>query len=115
MGTSTSVKITERPRDRRIEAEWQTGPDQFVVLSVGHTTGRALTASLRRERADDTGGLPSRIYAPFQDIQRVGVQPIARYSAKALAAFFAEQLANVEAERDGDGPIAVYFREGTEA
>lgn len=114
MGTATVRRGT--PPARRIEAEWRQAEDRAVVLSVSHSQhSRSLVATVRRERIEFSHGMESRIYAPFQDIARVAAQRIPRYSPKALEAFFAEAMATVEAERDGDGEIGAIFREGTTA
>lgn len=113
----TTAKVRKQLRARRIEAEWETEPDRFVVLSCSHfPSSKAMIATLRRERADrSVGGIESRIFAPFQDMERVAVTRVPRYSAKALEAFFAVQLERVEAERAGAGKVGEMFRQPTTA
>ena len=88
--TTEAPTIRATTAARRIEAEWQTGPDTF-----------------RRERAGaEVGAVTSRTYAPFQDMQRIAVQRCARYSLRALEAFFTEQMFAVEATK-GDPSTTV--------
>ena len=106
--TTEAPTIRATTAARRIEAEWQTGPDTFCVLSAMHSTGsKALIATVRRERAGaEVGAVTSRTYAPFQDMQRIAVQRCARYSLRALEAFFTEQMFAVEATK-GDPSTTV--------
>lgn len=119
MGAETA-KVTRRPRDRRIEAEWNTRDDQFVVLSVWHGRGQ-LVATMRRERREISCGMESRIFAPFSDLLTVARRPIARYSAKSLEAFFEAQFELVTAElagdvsEDGDRGLVAFAAAGTTA
>lgn len=117
MGTTTEPKVTTVARERRIEAEWQTGEDQFVILSCTHSQmSHALIATLRRERREFSHGLESRCYAPFQDIQRVAVTRVSRYSVSRLQAFAQEQREYVERLRERDATaFENYFNEGTTA
>lgn len=117
MGTTTEPKVTTTARERCVEVEWQTGDDQYVVLSCSHSQmSHALIAVLRRERREMSRGLESRIFAPFQDIQRVAVQRVSRYSLPRLQAFAGEQREYVERLREHDSSaFENYFTEGTTA
>jgi hypothetical protein len=110
----------EAGRDRSVDQVWEVSKvvegdkitRELAILSTYHSSRRAFVSSLLRHTdVREPGTLPSRSCMPFDAIS-VRSEPVARYSARALATAAANARAKLLAMAD-DPKVAAVF--GVEA
>lgn len=74
----------------------------------GGSTPRSYSSSINRETECSDGVFTSRSFMLFDGLGLHRSEPVARYSEKALRAFFDEAMAHLETVRD-DPRVARYF------
>jgi hypothetical protein len=97
--TTTAFPINQwdgKPR-RSIKATWKNGDRREVTLSVNHWSDRKQFAAIVSDASipedDGVSGFTVRMSSPM-DATQVGREPVARYSKKALTAYFEKVMAD---------------------
>ena len=129
MTTTTEPRITFNKKARSIKADFLLGTDnngtdgaerrQYATFTVrydiggmnyfsGNTTPRSYSSSIARETEETGEHFTSRSFMLFKGLGLMRSAPVARYSEKALKAFFTEALAYLDEIRD-DPQVAPYF------